>query len=411
MAPLIHNLLPLVLFCLLPLTAAAVPPNAVAVDSGTGEPLPAASVFDRKGNILGICSDKGVLPYASPDAYPLTVRYIGYLPALVESPSQQRVEMHPVDYTLPELTVEPGKRVVLHLTAYVREYSTLTTYTDTVFLFREKTVDFMVPTRKAGKYRGWTQPRLLASRSYYRFAGADGNDSVSNTFGQHFSWSDWIGIPARVDLPKALHNREAATDTLFGRYSPACIWRRNGDDLLIDVNVLADTACRSWVPALFARNRRDVEFTDLRLHYTFSDAGRYSAPVDNLSAMTFTIETNGRGSGIYNMFRRNEPYFVNTYAEMFFTDREYITVKDAKKLEKHPPHAEDAPPVAPEWIPDPDAQVIAIVERVDTLDHVRLHSHIQPDKRMLMRKFKGQVGPIGALRDAVKSLVKKYRGY
>ena len=127
--------------------------------------------------------------------------------------------------------------------------------------------------------------------------------------------------------------------------------------------------------------------------------------------MTFTIETNGRGSGIYNMFRRNEPYFVNTYAEMFFTDREYITVKDAKKLEKHPPHAEDAPPVAPEWIPDPDAQVIAIVERVDTLDHARLHSHIQPDKRMLMRKFKGQVGPIGALRDAVKSLVKKYRGY
>ena len=205
MTPLIHNLLPLVLFCLLPLTAAAVTPNAVAVDSGSGEPLPAASVFDRKGNILGICSDKGVLPYASPDAYPLTVRYIGYLPALVESPSQQRVEMHPVDYSLPELTVEPGKRVVLHLTAYVREYSTLTTYTDTVFLFREKTVDFMVPTRKAGKYRGWTQPRLLASRSYYRFAGADGNDSVSNTFGQHFSWSDWIGIPPRVDLPKALH--------------------------------------------------------------------------------------------------------------------------------------------------------------------------------------------------------------
>ncbi len=55
----------------------------------------------------------------------------------------------------------------------------------------------------------------------------------------------------------------------------------------IDINVLADTAARRWVPALFAHSRRDVEFTDLRLKYTFADAGRYSVTADNLQAMTF----------------------------------------------------------------------------------------------------------------------------
>lgn len=419
MASLTSNLLPLTSSCLLPLafslllplTARAASPRITAVDAASGEPMAAASVADRNGNILGVCSDTGVLPYAPDDAFPLTVRFIGYGSATVESPSQLRVEMHPVDYSLPELTVEPGKRVVLHLTAYVREYSTLSTYTDTVFLFREKTVDFMVPTRKAGKYRGWTQPRLLASRSYYRFSGLHSGDSVSNTFSQHFSWSDWIGIPARLDLPVALHTPGEAADTLRGRYSPACIWRRSGDDLTIDVNVLADTACRTWVPALFARNRRDVEFNDLRLHYAFSDAGQYSVAADNLSAMTFSIETDGRGSGIYNMFRRNQPYYVNTYAEVFFTDREYITVKDARKLEKHPPKTEDAMPMAPESVPGPDGHILALVDRVESIDLNHLRQNMQPDKRMLMRKFKGQRGPINALGGAIKSLVKKYRDH
>ena len=47
---------------------------------------------------------------------------------------------------------------------------------------------------------------------------------------------------------------------------------------------------------------------------------------------------------------------------------------------------------------------------MDTLDHDRLHRNIQPDQR-LMRKFKGQVGSITALRGALQSLLKKYRGH
>lgn len=384
--------------------------TATAVDAATGEPLPAASVFDRRGNVVGICSDNGLLPYAPDNAYPLTVRYIGYAPATVASPAVERVRLHEISYDLLEITIAPGKRHVLHLTAYVREYSTLTTYTDTIFLFREKTVDFMIPSRNAGKYRGWTQPRLLASRSCYRFSSAGGTDSVSNRFGQHFSWSDWIGIPAAVDLPPRLHTDTAAADTIRGRYSPWSIWRRNADDVSIDINVLADTAARRWGPALFAHSRRDVEFTDLRLKYTFADAGRYSVTADNLQAMTFNIETNGRGGGIYNQFRRNEPYFVSTYAELYVTDRTYITVGEAKKLEKHPPKADEAGLLAPDFAPAPDAGVLTLVERVDTLDHDRLHRNIQPDQR-LMRKFKGQVGSITALRGALQSLLKKYRGH
>lgn len=48
---------------------------------------------------------------------------------------------------LPEVLVESPKRNMLHVMAYVREYSNLTTYSDTVILFREKMVDFMLPVK------------------------------------------------------------------------------------------------------------------------------------------------------------------------------------------------------------------------------------------------------------------------
>ena len=74
---------------------------------------------------------------------------------------------------LPEVLVVSGHKKLLHLLAYVREYSTMTTYTDTVFLFREKMVDYMLPAGKVD-FKGWSTPRVLTSRSYYRFSNSHG---------------------------------------------------------------------------------------------------------------------------------------------------------------------------------------------------------------------------------------------
>ncbi len=64
-------------------------------------------------------------------------------------------------YDLPEMTVNSRDHQVLHLTGYVREYSTLSTYTDTVLLFFEKTVDFMIPAKNIKNYKGWSLPAYL----------------------------------------------------------------------------------------------------------------------------------------------------------------------------------------------------------------------------------------------------------
>ena len=88
------------------------------------------------------------------------------------------------------------------------------------------------------------------------------------------------------------------------------------------------------------------------------------------------------------MFRFNrvdEPVFVSTYAEVYMLDKEYITVKEAKKWEKlkidtsaigiYEP--EDAPPLQP--------SVLALIDRVNSVDREQIRLDVVPDHRMIGR--------------------------
>ena len=100
--------------------------------------------------------------------------YIGFEDKILETAPADTVFLTESIPELPEVLVETRARKVLHMLAYVREYSTLSTYSDTVTLFREKMVDFMIVPDRKMKFRGWTSPRLLTSRSYYRFTDSEG---------------------------------------------------------------------------------------------------------------------------------------------------------------------------------------------------------------------------------------------
>ena len=73
---------------------------------------------------------------------------MGYGEAVVKAIGTDTIFMREIAMDLPEVVVESRDHKVLHMLAYVREYSTLTTYTDTIFLFREKMVDYMMPQGK-----------------------------------------------------------------------------------------------------------------------------------------------------------------------------------------------------------------------------------------------------------------------
>ena len=360
-------------------------PRIVIADSLTRLPLPSASVFDCRGKAAGICDHAGRMPYIPAESYPVTIRYIGYKENIVDGGVSDTVFLQPVMTELPEIVIGSRQQKILHVLAYVREYSTLTTTSDTVFLFREKMVDYMLPQGEKSRYDGWAEPRVLKCKSYYRFTDVYGNESVSPVCNHHFSWSDWVGIAPDPVLPKCLKDIVQGTDTIMGKYSPTEVWIKNDDRVTVDVDVLADSASRKWVPNLSLFFRSYLDFENFRVRFSYDNIVDNEITVRNLTGYSFNIDSNGRGHDMFRFNRHDEPFFVSTYAEVYIADKEFITVKEAKKWEHRKFDTEQMDIFEPAEVPPLQPSISELVDRVNSLDNDKVRQGLTPDKRLAGR--------------------------
>lgn len=283
---------------------------------------------------------------------------------------------------LEEVVVSERHKRALHMLAYVREYSSITSNTDTVFLFREKMVDFMLPTPDVRRFEGWDTPRVLKSESFLRFTDSAGLDSVSDSWGNHFSWSDWVGLPPQCTLPSRLGAAECGTDTLRGRYSPAVVWCRNGSRVDVRLNVLNHHEARKWVPGMKGFFTDEVEFD------TFKAAMHYDNVVDStlsqeaLCKYEFEIESRGRGRQMFSFSRHDAPYDVSTRCEVFIIDKEYISIKEARRWAKHNFEGSALRIIVPREASGLEPEVAELVGRVRAIDKMALRLPLEPDSRL-----------------------------
>ncbi len=286
---------------------------------------------------------------------------------------------------LPELVVESRGKKLLHVLAYVREYSSMTTSTDTVFLFREKMVDYMLPINRRVKMTGWTNPRILTSQSYYHFTNADGLDSVSDENHNHFSWADWIGIAPLTQIPDSLLDVDYGFLRLGGRFSPREVWEKDQDIFKVTVDLLADEEGPKWIPGFSRYMKRDIDFNHLKVTYNYENViGRHISPID-LSGYSFSIGSMGRG---HNMFRFNkyyEDFYVTTDADIYILDREIITEKEAKKWQRSKFDLEEIGIYEPQNAPELEPKILALIDRVNSLDKSEVKLDFEPDPRLLKK--------------------------
>lgn len=357
--------------------------EVIVVDSATNVALPNASIYDKDGSPVGLSNSKGVIPKIARSRYPITVRYLGFNDKSVMYGCNDTVFLSESVSELPEMIVESSRHRVLHILAYVREYSTLSTYTDTIFLFREKMVDYMLPSDNKVKFDGWSSPRVLTCKSYYRFTNNNGLDSVSDTSQHHFTWSDWIAIPPEVSMPMRIKSSRISADTLFGKYNPTEIWRRNNDRIRIDIDVLADTISRKWVPKLAYFFRRGLDYNKFKVSFNYDNIEGNSVSGFDLDGYSFSIESKGRGREMFRFNKINEPFFVSTNAEVYILDKEHITVKEAKKWEKRDFDVDEIGIYEPMDAPQLSPAILDLVERVDLLDKHKIRLDFIPDHRLM----------------------------
>ena len=297
-------------------------------------------------------------------------------PPTVNSQWEQKVR------DLPELTVNPGKRKIIHILAYVREYSSMASWNDTVFLFREKMVDYMLPANNKVKFKGWLSPRILSSRSYYRFTNSNGLDSVSDVYRLYFSWGDWLRLPPITPLPSKLLIDDQATDTVGGKYQNTLFWRRNGDLITVDADVPADTLSRRWAPGYSHFFDRNIDFRNFTVHYEFGNESDRSVNPRDMTFCSFRIESGDRGRSMFRFNRTNESISITTDAEIYILDKEYITEREARQWEKKEIDENLVGIIESDHAPRLSPEIASLVGRVNAIDKDSVRLQFTPDRKL-----------------------------
>lgn len=338
------------------------------VDAETKAPLPLASITDRSGNVVGMTDKSGVIPELQKDRYPITFNYMGYASSQIQKPAEEDVKMIQQEYELPEIVISPGARPLLHLTGYMREVTSVLSSSDSVTIFKESVVDFLVPVEKT-KVKGWNKARELASRTYVRMSDSSGLDSVST--GHEYEFMLWGNrkslIPSATKIPSTIKGTDVACDTVMGKYYPKIIWWKNGDVTRRYGDALANEKnhiTSPWALKLFGLT---TDVTEISENCVFDTPdGDLIRPAD-LRQVSVTIDMLAKGKLFKKTFDSSSPVNVRTYMELYLTDREFLTEDEGKSLSKEIPIVESSDIMAPINANPLHPAILRTIERVNSL--------------------------------------------
>lgn len=338
------------------------------IDASTNAPLPLASITDCSGNVVGMTDKSGVIPELQKDRYPITFNYMGYASLQILKPAEDDMKMVPQEYELPEIVIIPGSRPLLHLTGYMREITSVLSSSDSVTLFKESVVDFLVPVEKT-KVKGWNKARELASKTYVRMSNSSGLDSVSTNHEYEFIlWGNRKGlIPSAAKIPDKIKGTDVACDTIMGKYYPKIIWLKNGDVTRWYGDALANEKNHITTPWALKIFGLTTDVTEISENYVFDTPDGGFIRLTDLRQVSVTIDMLAKGKLFKKTFDSSSPVNVRTYMELYLTDREFLSEEEGKSLKKEIPTIKSSDILAPANANPLHPAIIRSVERVNSL--------------------------------------------
>ena len=332
------------------------------IDNETGQPLARASIFDKNDVFIAVADDEGFLPSdISPYSYPLSIRYVGYVPLTVTSPDLGTVSMIESSYTLPEVVVDEVSRNILYLQAYVREYATVENAKDTLAMFKEQIVDYAIPVGKA-KYKGWKKPRVLTQQEY-EYLKIDKKKTSIDTLilsdGGKFRSTNF-NIAQKFKMPESIISGDSTEYVKYGKYYPEERWSVVGDYYIYETDDMADYKEHYYQPAFLKLFGLSTGMSMDDHKYVFEKGNKPVANVENLVAASENFDLIMKGKVIKKATEQKEDTKMAYFTEMFIIDRAYISADEAKELKKDAPYIDLNRFKVPEGIPAPPEKVVKL---------------------------------------------------
>lgn len=358
----------LLLSVLFSVKALSLEAEVIVTDAETGQPLSKASIFDKNGVFIAVTEDNGKVPdNISSYFYPISVRYVGYIPLTLTSPDLGVVTMEEATYTLPEVVIDEVSRNILYLQAYVREYSTVENSKDTLALYTEQIVDYAIPVGKA-KFKGWKKPRVLAQQKYEYIKINKKKSSVDTLLLKNGDKmrSTNFNIAQNFKMPESILSGDSTEYVKYGKYYPEEKWSVVGDYYIYETDGMSDFKDHYYQPGFLKLFGMTTGMSMDDNKYIFEKGRKPGANVENLVAASENFDLIMKGKLIKKATEQNEDTKMAFFTEMFIVDRTYISADEAKELKKDAPVVDLMKFKVPEGIPAPPEEVqnlkIAVLE-------------------------------------------------
>jgi len=333
----------------------------VVVDSENGSPLAAASVFNNSGTMLGITDDNGVFENISSRDFPVTVRFLGYDTQTITGETDI-VRMKPAVLELSEVTVV-NRTAGIKMLCYAREYKSSISGRDTITIFSEKMIDYVIPLDKhVRKFKGHTSPRVLNSRTVARYSFENNTDSIARGIDEKtFSWIILASIEnEEIKEPEAL--RGVSSGSFVSREKGGeTIYRKNGKHFSSSCDFLYDKPNHRWSPAILKLLGATTIFNEVSetLVYPIKKSGKYN--VYDIALLSYTMAATGRGKFIKKMFDTSEPVEMHSLVEVYPVECEPVTVEESIAIHKNKPEKTEF--IIPQIVPPVDSAVQSMIDR------------------------------------------------
>lgn len=341
------------------------------VDDNDMQPVIGASIITRTGLIAGITDINGVADNINEHDYPLTVHSIGYKDARLDS-TTDTLRMTTDTYSLPEVTVTPGKRPIMRVVAYATEHTTGVYNGDTLQFFSEYMVENYNKTVK--KVKGYSDfdklKKIKGVNQVFRHVKSDGTDTVARPRNGENAVSLFtlLGeIPATpLTLSDSLKHGLVDADTIMGKYSPYTITRKTPNSYIVTYDDLADSKNRKWSPTIFKLVGITMDFHEFSSTRIYAPSDNGVLGVHDLVSYTSSARVTARGKWVKWALHSKTPIELNSYVQVFPVSITYLTVEEYKEQRKDRLPVPIKPsPLAPPLHPS----VKSMLERVMAIEH------------------------------------------
>lgn len=370
----------LTLFSILAGFAIASVAQVKVVDATNDNVVILAQVINSKGQLAGFTTKDGFLPADVKPAPGITIQHMAYEPYALTAAdiAEQTARLTPRTYDVDEVVIKGAKQDYVYLRGYYRKYGTENWLDTLKQSYAEGMLEYVV---KNSDWALGKKPRVLTADVYEIDTYGDSICKTYHKFNDEKKLSSVSRFLPDLDAELLINSIKVEkldfslnADTLQGKFWPKAYFAKSGNTINVGTDLLANKEDHTMrFPLLNTLLGIDIKLTDINQNqlYHQREKGQYK-----FSSLVGISECNAAligGRRVAKSFKKkynvevskkDYPVKAHYYAEVYFTEMEYISKERAKELKKQKEYDTSIKNEIPDNVPELSPATIKLKETV-----------------------------------------------